>query len=154
MGKFHTLAAVAAALSSLAVSMPVAATPASDAAALRKLDIMLMVSSLRCRFGGDNFQSDYEQFSTRQHGTMQAAYATLQADYNARLGPAKAKKALDTISVSMANQYGQGHPWLGCGDLKVMTRDLAGTGDRARLLAVADDVLRDSPSAVYLASRR
>ena len=154
MGKFHTLAAVAAALSSLAVSSPVAATPASDAAALRKLDIMLMVSSLRCRFGGDNFQSDYEQFSTSQHATMQAAYATLQADYNARLGPAKAKKALDTISVSMANQYGQGHPWLGCGDLKVMTRDLAGTGDRARLLAVADDVLRDSPSAVYLASRR
>ena len=154
MGNYHKLAAVAAAVSSLAVSAPASATAASDAAALRKLDIMLMVSSLRCRFGGDNFQSDYERFSTSKHATMQAAYSTLQADYNARLGPAKAKKALDTISVSMANQYGQGHPWLGCGELKAMTRDLAGTGDRAKLLAVADDVLRESPSAVYLASRR
>ena len=154
MGNLHKAAAVMAAISSLALGTPAAASPTSDAAALRKLDIMLMVSSLRCRFGADNFQSDYERFSTNQHATMQAAFSTLQADYTARMGSTGAKKALDTISVGMANQYGQGHPWLGCGDLKTMTRDLAATGDRARLLAVASDVLKDSPPAVYVAARR
>lgn len=153
MRKYHKLAAVVAAASSLAFGTPVTASPASDAAQLRKLDIMLMVSSLRCRFGADNFQRDYERFSTAQHATMQDAFATLQADYTSRMGPAGAKKALDTISVGMANHYGQGHPWLGCGELKAMARDLAGTADRSRLLATAQDVLRDTPP-VQLASRR
>jgi len=153
MGKYHKLAVILTAVSSLATGTPANATPAGDAAALRKLDIMLMVSSLRCRFGADNFQSDYEQFSAAQHATMQGAFETLQADYTARVGPVGAKKALDTISVGMANHYGQGHPWLGCGELKAMTRDLAGTADRSRLLAIAEDVLRDSPP-VQLASRR
>ena len=153
MRKYHKLAAALAVLSSLAIPAPAVASPASEAAALRKLDIMLMVSSLRCRFGADNFQSDYERFSAAQHATMQAAFVTLQADYTARMGPMGAKKALDTISVGMANHYGQGHPWLGCGELKAMARDLAGTADRSRLLAIADDVLRDSPP-VQLASRR
>ena len=129
MGKYHKMAAVLAAVSSLALSVPAQAqTPAGEAASLRKLDIMLMVSSL------------------------QGAYNTLNADYSARMGAAGAKKALDTISVSMANQYGQGHPWLGCGQLKGLTHDLAGTADRGHLLAVADEVLRDSPP-VQVAAR-
>ncbi len=154
MGKYHKVAAVLAAVSSLALAMPAQAqTAAGEAAQLRKLDIMLMVSSLRCRFGADNFQADYAQFSTNQYGTMHAAFNTLQADYSARMGAMGAKRALDTISVGMANHYGQGHPWLGCSELKGLTRDLAGTADRGRLLAVADEVLRDSPP-VQLASRR
>ena len=154
MGKYNKLAAVLAAVSSLALAVPAqAATSARDAAQLRKLDIMLMVSSLRCRFGTDNFQADYETFSTTQHATMQGAYRVLEADYTARLGRAGAKKSLDRISVVMANEYGQGHPWLSCGQLKSMTRDLAGTADVGRLLAVAGDVLGQSPP-VYLATRR
>lgn len=147
------LAAVAAAVSTL-VAMPpaaVAGTP-EEASQLRRLDIMLMVSSLRCRFGADNFQSDYAQFSTQQNPVMQDAFRTLQADYAARMGPARAKKALDTVSVSMANQYGQGHPWLGCGELKAMTKELAGT-QRAQLVRVADEVLAERPAA-QIASRR
>ena len=154
MGKFNKVAAVLAAMSSFALGMPAQAqTPTGEAASLRKLDIMLMVSSLRCRFGADNFQADYARFSTNQYSTMQGAYNTLNADYSARMGAAGAKKALDTISVGMANRYGQGHPWLGCSELKTMTQDLAGTADRGRLLAVADEVLQDSPP-VQLASRR
>jgi hypothetical protein len=153
MGKYNKLAAALAALSSLAFAAPAHATAASDAAQLRKLDIMLMVSSLRCRFGPDNFQADYERFSTNQHATMQGAFEVLQADYTARMGATGAKKALDSMSVGMANHYGQGHPWLGCGDLKAMTRELAASGDRARLLGVAGDLLGDEPP-IYLASRR
>jgi hypothetical protein len=53
----------------------------------------------------------------------------------------------------MANHYGQGHPWLGCRELKAMTRDLAGGADRTRLLGIAGEVLRDEPP-VRLATRR
>jgi hypothetical protein len=153
MGKYNKLAAVAAAVSTLAWTAPAqAVSTAADAEQLRKLDIMLMVSSLRCRFGTDNFQADYDQFSTNQHAEMQEAYRVLEADYAARMGTAGAKKALDRVSVGMANQYGQGHPWLGCADLKAMTRDLAGAAGSARLLAAADEALRESPP-VYLAAR-
>lgn len=153
MGKYNKLAAALAALGTLAFAAPAQASAAGDAAQLRKLDIMLMVSSLRCRFGPDNFQTDYEQFSTTQHATMQNAFEVLQADYTARMGSAGANKALDTMSVGMANHYGQGHPWLGCNDLKALTRDLASSGDRARLLGVAGEVLGEQPP-VYLAARR
>jgi hypothetical protein len=146
-------AAVAAAVSSLAVfPQPALAGTTDDAAHLRRLDIMLMVSSLRCRFGADNFQSDYARFSTNQNPVMQDAFHTLNADYTARMGPQRAKKALDTLSVSMANQYGVGHPWLGCSELKAMTKDLAATRDRAQLVRVAHEVLADRPTQV--ATRR
>ncbi len=92
MNKYYKAAAVMAAVSSLAIGAPAAASPVSDAAALRKLDIMLMVSSLRCRFGPDNFQADYERFSAAQHSTMQEAFLVLQADYNGRMGPVGGKK--------------------------------------------------------------
>ena len=148
------LAAVAAAVSTLAIMpQPAMAGTAGEASQLRRLDIMLMVSSLRCRFGADNFQPDYARFSANHNPLMQEAFRTLQADYVARMGTARAKKALDTVSVGMANQYGQGHPWLGCAELKSMTQELAATRDRAHLVRVADEVLADRPSAT-LASRR
>ncbi|MCT2558238.1 S-adenosyl-L-homocysteine hydrolase [Tsuneonella sp. YG55] len=134
------------------VPQAAAAASPSEAAKLRRLDIMLMVSSLRCRFGADNFQADYARFSTNQYPVMQDAFKTLEADYNARMGPARAKKALDSVSVGMANQYGLGHPWLGCGELKSATRELASTRDRARLIAAADEMLGERPP--QFASRR
>jgi hypothetical protein len=147
MRYFNKVAAVLAAGSMLAC-VPQAAnagTPAGDAAKLRQLDIMLMVTSLRCRFGGDNFQSDYARFSTNQNKTMQDAFKTLQADYVARIGAAGANKALDKMSVGMANQYGQGHPWMDCAALKATAQDLSETTDRATLVAAADELLADHP---------
>ncbi|ANY20422.1 hypothetical protein A6F68_01913 [Tsuneonella dongtanensis] len=153
MKSIAKLAAVLAAVSTLATFPQTAIAGATDdAAKLRRLDIMLMVSSLRCRFGPDNFQADYSRFATNHSPTMGQAFRTMQADYVARMGPARAKKALDTVSVGMANQYGQGHPWLGCSELKAMTKDLAATQDRARLVAAADEVLADRPA--QFASRR
>jgi hypothetical protein len=149
MGKFNKWAAGVAAASMLAL-MPQpasAAVSSSDASKLRELDIMLMVTSLRCRFGADNFQADYERFATIQNPLMQDAFRSLQADYTARMGAAQTKRALDTTSVGMANQYGQGHPWLGCGDLKAMTQELAATHDTAKLVAVANEVLAASPGS-------
>lgn len=150
MGKFNRLAAVIAAASTLAfIPQPaVAAVSPAEASKLRQLDIMLMVTSLRCRFGADNFQADYERFAANQNPLMQDAFRSLQADYTAKFGSARTKKALDSISVGMANQYGQGHPWLGCGELKAVTQSLAGTRETAKLVAVAEDVLGPGPGAL------
>jgi hypothetical protein len=154
MKSLKKLAAVVAAASTLAVlPQPALASSTHEASQLRRLDIMLMVSSLRCRFGADNFQPDYARFSTNQNPLMQEAYRTLHADYVARMGPARAKKALDTVSVGMANQYGQGHPWLGCGELKAMAQDLAETRDRARLVRVAEEVLSERPPTQFALRR-
>lgn len=114
---------------------------------LRKLDIMLMVSSLRCRFGTDNFQPEYREFSAKHLGTLNAASRTLKADLTRQHGHKGAKRKLDRISVGMANQYGLGHPWLDCGELKQVTRDLADAQHRHELLAAADELLADSPRA-------
>lgn len=52
----------------------------------------------------------------------------------------------------MANQYGQGHPWLECAELKQVAQGLAAEKDSARLLAAADELLaRDRPSRFALA---
>lgn len=153
MNSFARLAAVAAAVSTLAIVPQAAfASEDDDATQLRKLDIMLMVSSLRCRFGPDNFQPDYSRFATNHYPTMQGAFKVMEANYIARHGAVGAKRAIDKVSVSMANQYGQGHPWLGCADLKAMTQKLAAVRDRAHLVAVAHETLADRP-ATHLALR-
>lgn len=114
---------------------------------LRKLDIMLMVSSLRCRYGADNFQPEYRQFSAKHLNTLNGASRTLQADLTRRHGAKGAKRQLDKVSVGMANRYGLGHPWLGCGELKQVTRDLTAAQQRHELIAAADELLGDAPKA-------
>lgn len=126
----------------------------SDAAKLRKLDIMLMVGSLRCRFGEDNYQAEYDQFASAQGAHMLEAHHQLEAQYTAELGANGAKKALDSLNVGMANQYGQGHPWLSCGELKTMTQDLSAATDRQRLVAAADLALADLPGGPQFAAAR
>ena len=65
------LGASLAALAALAIGLMVA-TPAqaagsmSGAEKLRRLDIMLMVTGLRCRTTADNFTADYGEFTTNQ----------------------------------------------------------------------------------------
>ena len=136
-------AASLAALSILATPISVQAGPSGDAEAVRKLDIMLMVTSLRCRRTADNFQADYQRFSSQNLTALNAASRQLQADLLKQGNTGK--RALDKMSVSMANEYGNGHPWLGCGELKQITRDLASDKNPARLAAAADDLLSSRP---------
>ena len=150
MGKFGNFVALAASAIMLAgTAVPVQAADYNSAEKLRKLDIMLMVTALRCRHGADNFQSDYETFSRNHHATLQAAAGTLQSKYAQKMGTKGAKRALDKISVSMANRYGQGHPWLDCAQLKQVTHDLAADRDSSRLLAAADQLLANNRPAQF-----
>lgn len=153
MGYGKQLAAIVAALSTLAWT-PAMAGDVASAEKLRRLDIMLMVTSLRCRTGPDDFQADYGRFATRHLATMNAAAAQLKANFARRMGAKGASRALDRMSVQMANQYGQGHPWLNCPDLKSVTRDLAKEKDDKVLLAAADELLSSEPRAGYALAKR
>lgn len=121
-----------------------AANPADQAEKLRRLDIMLMVTGLRCRATPDDFRPEYRRFTTRHIAVLNAASDQLKAHYAARLGPERAARALDRISVTMANAYGQGHPWLSCAQLKVAARGLADAQGAAVLLEAADQLLAGS----------
>ena len=155
MKPFHLLgASLAAGCLAIALASPAAASDsAQEAENVRKLDIMLMVSSLRCRYGAYDFRADYQRFSERHMPTLTRAYDTLHRDFARVHGHGEAKRALDRISVGMANQYGQGHPWLDCSDLREATRDLAERASGQDLYPAAMELLSDGTGS-YLAARR
>ena len=124
---------------------PTSASAAGQDEQVRKLDIMLMVTSLRCRMGSDDFQPEYRKFSASHITALNAAARRLESGLVARHGKKGAKRALDRISVGMANQYGQGHPWLGCAELKEITTDLAKSKDPTVLAQAADELLGPAP---------
>jgi len=129
----------------LAVPAPVSAQAqdtVTEAEQLRRLDIMLMVTALRCRFGVDDFQADYERFTARHLAVLNEAGRQLQHGHGHR--------HLDRISTTMANRYGQGHPWLGCAELHGVAQQLSAAPDRHELLAAADELLGDSPRRASL----
>jgi hypothetical protein len=124
------------------------------AIALGAADIMLMVTGLRCRSTSDNFQSDYGRFTTAHLAELNAAGATLQADYTRRHGAAGANRALDRMSTTMANAYGGGHPWLNCAQLGTVARNLADARGAAPLVEAADQLLAASGTAQLALVRR
>jgi hypothetical protein len=134
-----TIAALAATLAAGAV--PAAAAPRSDAEKLRKLDIMLMVTGLRCRTTPYDFRADFAAFEASHLADLNAAAAELRQGLVAREGVAGSTRALDRISTGMANQYGQGHPWLDCAQLRQVTRVLARAKGRETLVEAADQLL-------------
>ncbi len=141
MKKAYLAAAVLAA-TSLVGTMPAQAQScwgpeAVNAAKLRNLDIMLMVTALRCRMGADNFQPEYYDFSAAHQAELNLANGVLRAQFTGA-GITVANRALDRMSTSIANSFGMGHPDLGCHELRQITRDLANTGISGALLDAAD----------------
>ena len=61
---------------------------------------------------------------------------------------------LARLSTTMANQYGQGHPWLTCGELKTVARSLSQVRGRATLEEAADQLLSGERSAYWASARR
>lgn len=136
--------AAALAAAGMIVSFPAAAGGMGQSEKVRRLDIMLMVTGLRCRNTPDNFNREYGRFTTNHLGELNAAARDLKAQYNAQYGPGRASdKALDKLSVQMANEYGQGHPWLNCGQLKHVAGTLADMRGMQPLVEAANDLLDD-----------
>jgi len=149
MGSLISLVALVAAL---ALADPArAASPLDNAENIRRLDIMLMVTGLRCRNTPDNFQPDYARFTSKQLPVLNKASATLKANLARRYGQAGASKALDKLSVTMANAYGNGHPWLSCAQLKTVTRNLTNVQGEATLAEAAEQLLapQGNPQLAY-----
>lgn len=118
---------------------------AANAENIRKLDIMLMVTSLRCRSGASDFQADYDAFASAHLATLNRANTVLKAELAYRYGEVGAVREMDRSDVSMANQYGEGHPWLSCHELGSIARQLAGDRDAMRLSYAADELLATYP---------
>jgi hypothetical protein len=151
MGKSMMLGC-ALATAALTLASPAGATPgwsrdSQSAEQLRRLDIMLMVTSLRCRRTSSDFSADYDRFASNHLSTLNDATSRLRDTY-ARGRSARAQnRAIDTISTSMANRYGLGHPWLGCEELASVTRNLAAERNLDAMLAAADELLAERPPA-------
>lgn len=136
------------------LATPAMAGDAVQAEKLRRLDIMLMVTGLRCRTTADNFTADFADFEAAHMATLNAAATQLRDGMVARFGMAGANRALDRLSTSMANQYGQGHPWLGCAELKMVARSLARIEGEQALIEAADQLLEPNGAGVQLAWAR
>ena len=142
MGTISKLTAAAAAMTMLV--SPMSASAEADlktAENIRKLDIMLMVTSLRCRTGKDDFQAEYRKFSAAHLSTLNLASRQMRTSLQAKHGNKGAMRQLDRLSVGMANEYGQGHPWLECGELKKVAQGLAKERDPTRLADAAGELL-------------
>jgi hypothetical protein len=125
-------------------------------AKLRYLDVMLMVSALRCRTGADNFQEAYYDFLTAHRAELGRANHALLADFAARMGPARAPAEMDRTSVIIANHYGQ-DSGVGCHELRMVTEGLAHSHEPGALQEAADALVAgavaDNACRVTLASR-
>ncbi len=138
---------------SAALAMPgvaQASAPPSDAQHLRELNIMLMVTSLRCRNTEHDFRTEYQQFNAAHYRQINSASHTVKRQMEARYGKRGTKRALDKVDVQIANSYGVGHPWLSCAELKVKARELSAERDRVRLSAAARELLGPKPAQVAL----
>lgn len=151
----NRVSGVAAGMAAVAMlcSQPVLAAPMSKAEKLRRLDIMLMVTGLRCRTTSDNFQADYGRFTTRHIAELNKASDALKTELAASHGAGGANRALGKLSVTMANAYGQGHPWLNCAQLKQVARGLAEASGPEPLLAAADQLLASSGTPQFAWAR-
>ncbi len=150
-----SLVALAGLVAGLVLTNPAHAAGSTDGAEkLRRLDIMLMVTGLRCRATADNFTTDYGRFTSNQLRELNAANDELKADMARRYGAGGAQRALDRLSTTMANTYGQGHPWLSCAELKTVARNLATVRGRATLEEAADQLLATYSPPQFAWARR
>lgn len=148
--------ALAIALAAGAATTPARADTGYEGAhLLRSLDIMLMVTSLRCRTGAHDFRADYERFATAHLPSLNAAGQTLRVSLAARLGEPDPARALDRMGVRIANSYGDGHPWMDCAELQRVTRELSHFSDSGQLAEAARVILAQSrpPFALQFAGQ-
>ncbi|MFM5931024.1 MAG: S-adenosyl-L-homocysteine hydrolase [Novosphingobium sp.] len=143
-------AALALAAAGMVLSAPAQASASGDAEKLRRLDIMLMVTGLRCRNGAHNFQADFQAFEAAHLSALNGAAAELRDGLAVRHGAKGAERALDKISTAMANQYGQGHPWLECHELKIVAKSLAQMRGTDALIEAADQLLASDGNSARL----
>lgn len=111
----------------------------AKAASVANLNMMMMVTALRCRNGASNFLPEYNRFVKSNNPVLGAQNAIIKARF-ARLNGAKgAEGAMDRFTIGLANHYGTGHASMGCSELKTLAAELANRSrDADSLIALAD----------------
>jgi hypothetical protein len=141
MRPIKKLAAMSAAMGLLAAQPAQACWTDSEAqaASVANLNMMMMVTALRCRKGPDNFLAEYNRFVTGNNAALGAQNAVIKARF-ARLNGVKASEgAMDRFTIGLANHYGTGHGEMGCKELKNLASELAAKKrDSASLIGIAE----------------
>jgi hypothetical protein len=141
-------------VAALALAATVVAQPAqacwtnaeSDAAQVANLNMMMMVSALRCRNGPDNFLNEYNRFVSTNNPVLGAQNDAMRRHFARINGPKGAEAAMDKFVIGIANNYGGGHENLDCTQLKAIAIDLANNGHSASsLLSIADASVENIP---------
>ncbi|MGC1270364.1 MAG: S-adenosyl-L-homocysteine hydrolase [Croceibacterium sp.] len=124
------------------------------AASLRRLDMMLMVTSLRCRFGEDDFRVEYDRFRASNLPVLRDAALMVTGEFTRQYGKQGAIREFDRMNVAMANYYGAGHPRLDCHELKQAAGQLVAPQGEAGLVAAAARLLDSGDNAGTQLARR
>jgi hypothetical protein len=110
-----------------------------DAAKIANLNMMMMVSALRCRKGADDFLGDYNRFVKNNNPVLGAQNAAVRGHF-ARIDGAKvADRQMDRFVIGLANSYGGGTDSKGCDQLKSVAFELGQKSHSAKsLLSIAE----------------
>lgn len=162
MQKIYRVAALGAAMAMMTAQPAQAcwSNASQDAAKIKHLNTMLMVTALRCRNTPDNFLPQYNQFVGKFSALIGTQNNLLRAQLAQTNGAGGAMNALDRMSIGYANSYGTGHRSMTCGDLKRLATELVEQSHVATTLAAVADrvVIGQSWSGqecpVVIASRR
>lgn len=142
MNKYLKKAAFAAVLVAVSVQPAQACwtSAAQDAAKIKHLNTMLMVTALRCRNTPDNFLPHYNRFVAKHNGLIGSQNAELRNHLSATYGAREAEGALDRMSIGYANSYGTGHKAMNCRQLKELADRLATETHGVMTMAAVADV--------------
>ena len=113
---------------------------AQDAAKIKHLNTMLMVTALRCRNTPDNFLPHYNRFVTKHNSLIGSQNAALKGHLAQTYGARGAEGALDRMSIGFANSYGNGHKTLNCKQLKELAAKLSSESHGVVTMAAAADL--------------
>lgn len=119
---------------------------ANDAAKIKHLNTMLMVTALRCRNTSDNFLPQYNRFVSKHNALIGSQNNLLKSHLAKTHGARGAEGALDRLSIGFANSYGMGHKKLGCRDLKQLAASLSTSNHGVATMALEADKAVDHRS--------
>jgi Golgi nucleoside diphosphatase len=162
MKKIYRIAVLGMAMATMIVQPANAcwSNASQDAAKIKHLNTMLMVTALRCRNTADNFLPQYNQFVVKFSALIGIQNTLLRAQLAQANGAGGALNALDRMSIGYANSYGTGHRSMTCSDLKLLATELVEQPHvTTTLAAVADRVVigqswSGQECPVVIASRR
>ncbi len=119
---------------------------AQDAAKIKHLNTMLMVTALRCRNTADNFLPQYNRFVKKHNDLIGSQNNILKSQLAQNYGAGGAVNALDRMSIGFANSYGTGHRVMDCRQLKDLAAKLSDEPHGVVTMAAAADFAVTGPS--------